>query len=264
MQGNQYIEANRQAWNQVAPIHADANQARLLQGFAEPGFSVLDAHETQKLREIGVEGKAIAQLGCNNGRELLSIKNIGAGRCVGFDFSEEFIQQAQALNEAAQHDCEFVATNIYEIAPSYNQTFDLVYITIGVLSWMPDIHGFFEVVARILKPQGKLLIYEMHPFLNMLDVPSETENPLQISLGYFNKAAQEDPSTLDYYNGTQYESLPKYWFAHTLSDNMTALIANGIAIAAFEEYPHDISAMFKSLEPYQKMPLSYILVGQKQ
>jgi ubiquinone/menaquinone biosynthesis C-methylase UbiE len=190
---------------------------------------------------------------------------MGAGRCVGFDFSEEFIQQARALNEAAQHDCEFVATSIYEIAPSYNQTFDLVYITIGVLSWMPDIHAFFEVVARILKPEGKLLIYEMHPFLNMLDAPSETENPLQISLDYFNKAVQVDTSTLDYYNGTQYENaLPKYWFAHTLADNMTALIANGIAIAAFEEYPHDISEMFKSLEPYQKMPLSYILVGQKQ
>lgn len=263
LQDNRYIEANRHAWNQVAPIHADANQARLLLGFTQPGFSTLDVYITEKLRQVGTQGKAVAQLGCNNGCELLSIKNMGAGRCVGFDIAEEFIKQAQALNEAAQLDCEFVASNIYAIAHSYNQTFDLIYISIGVLSWMPDINAFFAVVTRLLKPQGNLIIYEMHPFLNMLDAPSETENPLQISLGYFNQMAQEDITNLDYYRGTQYEALPKYWFAHTLASIMTALIANGIAIAAFDEYAHDISEMFKSLEQYQKIPLCYILVGER-
>lgn len=264
MQDNDYIEANRRAWNQVAPIHAVANQERLLHRFAEPGFSVLDEYETAKLRQIGVEGKAVAQLGCNNGRELLSIKNMGAGRCVGFDIAEEFIKQAQALNEAARQDCEFVASNVYEIGKSYNQAFDLVFITIGVLSWMPDISAFFAVVARLLKPHGHLLIYEMHSFLNMLDAPEETDNPLQIALSYFNPAATEDITNLDYYQGTKYDALPKYWFAHPLSAIITALIANEIKIAAFEEYAHDISALFKPIEHYQRMPLSYILIGEKQ
>jgi ubiquinone/menaquinone biosynthesis C-methylase UbiE len=263
MQSNDYVEANRLAWNQVAPMHAAANQERLVQAFAERGFSVLDSYETAMLQRIGIEGRAVAQLGCNNGRELLSIKNLGAGRCVGFDIAEEFIGQAQELNRAAQQDCEFVATSITEISESYNQTFDLVYITIGVLSWMPDINAFFAVVARLLKPQGHLMIYEMHPFLNMLDEPDDTENPLQISLSYFNPGAQEEIADLDYYQGTRYEGLPIYWFGHTLSNIMTALIVNGIAISAFEEYAHDISATFAPLEQVQKIPLCYILVGEK-
>ena len=262
MQKQDYVEANRRAWNQVAPIHAEVNQTRLLQSFAQPGFSVLDAYETAKLQEIGVTGKAVAQLACNNGRELLSIKNMGAGRCVGFDLSAEFIKHAEALNQAAQQDCEFVATSVYDIPAAYDQAFDLVFITIGVLSWMPDIHAFFDVVGRILRPGGHLMIYEMHPFLNMLDLPEETEDPLKISLSYFNPAATED-SGLDYYTGTNYDALPNYWFAHPLSAIFTALIQNQIAIVAFDEYAHDISLAFTAIEPLQKVPLCYILVGQK-
>jgi ubiquinone/menaquinone biosynthesis C-methylase UbiE len=264
MQNHDYIEANRRSWNQVAPLHAAANQERLLRSFAQPGFSVLDPYETAKLQQIGIQGKAVAQLACNNGRELLSIKNMGAGRCVGFDIADEFVKQAQALNQAAQQDCEFVASSIYEIAESYDQSFELIFISIGVLSWMPDINAFFAVVARLLRPQGHLLIYEMHPFTNMLEIPEETDNPFQISLSYFNPSATEETDGLDYYWGTSYDALPHYWFAHTLSSIFTALIANQIAIVAFDEYAHDISAIFKPMEQYQRMPLSYILVGEKQ
>lgn len=264
MQAKEYIEANRRAWNQVAPIHEAINQERLLQSFAEPGFSVLDEYELAKLRQIGVEGKAVTQIACNNGRELLSIKNMGAGRCVGFDLADEFIKQARRLNEAARQDCEFVATSVYDIDHQYDGAFDLVYITIGVLSWMPDIAAFFAVVARLLKPQGLVMIYEMHPFTTMLDAPDETDEPLKIALSYFNLAATEDMTTLDYYQGTRYDSLPKYWFTHTLAALFTAMIENGIAIASFAEYPHDISNMFQPIEHYRRVPLSYILLGKKQ
>ncbi len=263
MQGNEYVEANRKAWNLAAPIHAVANHERLAQGFAQPGFSVLDRYETERLLQMGVAAKAVAQLGCNNGCELLSIKNLGAGRCVGFDLAEEFIKQAQRYNEIAQLDCEFVATSVYEIAERYNHSFDLVFVSIGVLSWMPDIDAFFGVVARLLKDHGHLMIYEMHPFLNMLDISAETDNPLLISLSYFQQGAQKEEGGLDYYQGTEYEAPPQYWFAHKLGAILNALIANGIALQAFDEYAHDISLSFAPLEQFQKVPLCYILIGQK-
>jgi ubiquinone/menaquinone biosynthesis C-methylase UbiE len=189
---------------------------------------------------------------------------MGAGRCVGFDLAEEFIAQARELNMAAQLDCEFVAGNAYAIPAAYDGQFDLVYISIGVLSWMPDIQGFFGVVARLLKPQGHLLIYEMHPFLNMLNTPEESDDPLRIALPYFKEEAELDMTNLDYYQGTVYEALPRYWFAHTLAAIMTGLLANGLQIVRFSEYPHDISAIFAPLEPLRKLPLSYILVGEKR
>ena len=92
----------------------------------------------------------------------MSVKNLGADRCVGFDISDGFIDQARQLAGAGQLDCEYVCTNVYSISTQYNRTFDLVYITIGLLSWMPDIPQFFEIVARLLKPDGWLFLYEMH------------------------------------------------------------------------------------------------------
>lgn len=53
------------------------------------GYSSLDTIETYHLEKINLVDKAVAQLCCNNGRELLSIKNKGAGYCVGFDIAEK-------------------------------------------------------------------------------------------------------------------------------------------------------------------------------
>ena len=73
----QFTSANRQAWEEVAPIHRGHNQARLIKAFSQPGFSCLDEVETAQLEALGVAGKDVAQVCCNNGRELLSVKKIG-------------------------------------------------------------------------------------------------------------------------------------------------------------------------------------------
>ncbi len=77
--------ANREAWEEAAPLHRAQNMERLISAFREPGYSCLDAVETARLRALGVAGKDVAQLCCNNGQELLSVKNLGAARCVGFE-----------------------------------------------------------------------------------------------------------------------------------------------------------------------------------
>lgn len=61
--------ANRDAWDEAAPIHRKRTFADLLARFREPGHSCLDPIETEILWTIGIEGKAVAQLCCNNGHE---------------------------------------------------------------------------------------------------------------------------------------------------------------------------------------------------
>lgn len=116
-QRRDFTDANREAWDEAASVHARINQAKLLEAFAKPGHSTLDDHCLVRLEEIGFEGKAVAQLCCNNGRDLLSLRNLGAGHCVGFDASTEFIGQARALARLTGHeDVEFVVTDVYDIA----------------------------------------------------------------------------------------------------------------------------------------------------
>ncbi|WP_162913062.1 class I SAM-dependent methyltransferase [Rhodospirillaceae bacterium SYSU D60014] len=263
MQRDDYTAANRQAWDEAAPIHRERKFAELIAQFSEPGHSCLDPIETAILRRIGIDGKDVAQLCCNNGRELLSVKNLGAGRCVGFDISEGFIEQARELAAAGGIDCSFVATDIYAIPHDYDESFDLVTITIGALGWMPDLTEFLAVAAHLLKPGGWLFIYEQHPILDMFE-PGDTADPLALRYSYFQTEPFRNEYGLDYWGKARYPSKPMYWFHHKLSDVIAGCLANGLALEAFEEYPHDISVFTPIAESPIRPPMSYSLVAWKE
>lgn len=259
-----YTAAQRQAWDEIAPIHKESEFAGLLAGFKKPGYSCLDQTETSLLQNIGLQNKAVVQLACNNGRELLSVKNLGAGRCVGFDISNQFIEQARTLAQTAHSDCEFECLDIYDIPSSYDNQFDLVYITIGAICWMPDLNAFFDIITRLLKSDGKVLIYDMHPFLGMC---SELDKnvPVVPKLSYFNtQPILDSDGGLDYYSHKEYKASPRWWFHYKLSDLFEAALVHNLAIISFKEYCHDISNVFKHLEEQKaQLPLSYTLVLKK-
>jgi ubiquinone/menaquinone biosynthesis C-methylase UbiE len=262
MQRNDYTEANRQAWDEAAPVHARQKLKELRESFSRPGYSCLDATETAILQRLGIAGKAVAQLCCNNGRELLSVKNLGAGRCVGFDISEGFIAQARELATAGGLDCEFVATDIYAIPERFHGAFDLATVTIGALGWMPDIGAFFATAARLLRPGGRIFLYETHPILDMFE--PRDPYPLAIRYSYFRREPFRDTTGLDYWGGSTYASKPMYWFHHKLSEVFGGCLAHGLAIESFEEYGHDLSSNFVALEKLAvKPPLSYSLIARK-
>ena len=168
-QTREFTTANLAAWEEAAPIHGKMNQAQLIEAFREPGFSCLDEVETRRLEALGVVGKDVAQICCNNGRELLSVKNMGAARCVGFDGAQGFVDQGRELAQAGGLEVEFVCTDVYDIDEHFGPGFDLVTITIGVLSWMPDLERIFSVFANLIKPEGALFIFEQHPILEMIE-----------------------------------------------------------------------------------------------
>ena len=267
MNPTDFTEANRAAWNETAPIHAEQNLEDLLENFSKPGFSCLHKpFEVERLEALMLGGKSVAQLCCNNGRELISVKNLfNAGRCVGFDISDEFIGQARVLNDAAKQDVEFVRVNVLEIPESFNAQFDLVYITIGALGWLPNLEVFLSTIARLLKPGGNVFIYEMHPILDMFDADENAKkNPLELKHSYFRTTPYVETGGLDYYGGSSYESKPMFWFHYKLSDLIGSLIHTGLQIAAFDEFDFDISNVFTHFDALEiKPPMCYILEAQK-
>jgi 2-polyprenyl-3-methyl-5-hydroxy-6-metoxy-1,4-benzoquinol methylase len=259
-----FTNANREAWDEAAPVHEKANQARLLANFSKPGYSTLADHCLDRLMEIGFQGKSVAQLCCNNGRELLSLKNLGAGHCVGFDASAAFIEQAHALARASGHtDVEFVTTDIYEIPAGKTGPYALVMTTIGVLGWMPDLEGFFRVLAELTQPGGHLFIEETHPVLMMYE-EGEGNAPSYLDFSYFTEDPYVETTGLDYYQGTKYKSKPMYSFQHTLSEIMMTAINAGFTLRHFAELDYDISGFCADLEHVKaKPPMGMTMVWQK-
>ncbi len=259
-----YTRANRAAWDEAAPIHKSLNHARLLEAFSNPGHSTLDEHCRAPLVELGIAGKSVAQVCCNNGRELLSLRNLGAGRCVGFDASAPFIEQARELAAAAGHDdVEFVVTDAYDIPDCHSGEFELVVTTIGVLGWMPDLPRFFDILAGLTAPGGHLFIEETHPVLQMYE-EAEDGGPSYLAYSYFKKEPWRDTKGLDYYTGKRYESNPNYSFQHTLADIMTAAIGVRLVLRQFSEFGYDISRLCADLEhAVANPPMGMTMIWQK-
>ncbi|MBX2823568.1 MAG: class I SAM-dependent methyltransferase [Gammaproteobacteria bacterium] len=261
----QYTEANRLAWNEVMPKHQAGNQDKWDQRFSTPGYSVFESPEREELEALGIVGKEIAHLCCNNGVELMSLQNMGAARTVGFDISDEAIQEATQRAKTCGIDSTFIRTDVYEIDGEYDNTFELVYISIGCLGWMPDLKRFFTCASRLLKSGGTLFIYEQHPFTEMLSCDSDSHpDPLQLVGPYFKSEPYEENDGIDYIGKETYESKTMYWFVWTLSDILTALLGADFVLQSFQEYEKDISAGHQKNEQADlAIPLSYILIANK-
>lgn len=257
------IAANKASWDEAAERHRSHDQYRaLLAGFATPGFSVLDDTLTDRLTALGLKGAAVAQLCCNNARELLSMKNLGAARATGFDFSAAFLAQGRELAAAGSIEAELVETELEKIPADYDSRFDIAVVTIGVLGWMPDLAAFFGTARRLLKPGGHLVIYESHPILNMYDDRDTTVPPVADE-SYFRDQPYVSDDGLDYWRKDVYAATSCYWHFHKMSDVVMGLVRGGFALEDFEELPHNVGTHeFLERQP-QQLPLSYILVGRR-
>lgn len=254
------IKANRAMWNKTADVHERGYVAELFERIKAPDFSTFDSVEQEIFDIFGLAGKTVAQLSCNNGRELISCKKAGAGRCVGFDISDKFIDQGRRLAEAAGVPVELVRTSVYDIPGSFNNSFDIVYVTVGALGWLPDLSAYFEIVARLLKDGGHLFIYEMHPVLDMFDA----ETGLEVKHSYFRTEPYVEEAAPDYMDPEQMVTATSYWFHHKLSDIIGGCLKNGLQLSHFEEYGHDVSMVYRAFQEFdQKPPLSYALVAKK-
>ena len=254
------ISANKQSWNETASVHAATYVEDLKRRIAAPDFTTFDEIEQKIFAELGLDSKDVAQLSCNNARELIAVKKAGAARCVGFDISDKFIAQARELVEAAEVEVELVCTNVYDISHDFDASFDLVYVTVGALGWLPDLDAYFDVVTRLLKPDGLLFMYEMHPILNMYDA----EKGLEPDASYFRTAPFVSEGEPDYLNPEAIVEAKSYWYPHRLADIVGGCLNKGLTLTHFQEYAHDISSNYKAFAELETVPpLCFSLVARK-
>ncbi len=66
--------------------------------------------------------------------------------------------------------------------------FDLVYTSIDVLCWLPNIAQWAQVVAYLLKPGGTFFICDDHPIF--MTIGEDISDGLKIEAPYFEQDAQ--------------------------------------------------------------------------
>lgn len=259
-----YTSANRMAWNASATAFEEtAHWQDMLARLREPGFSVFDDTMTQTLQGIGVGRRRAVQIGCNNGRELLSLPAFGAIPALGIDIADEFLAQARRLAEVAGSECTFLRADIYDLPKDAPTGFELGLITIGVLNWMPDLSRFFEVAASLLAQDAPLVIYESHPVLEMYD--PEGDDPFVPVDSYFRTAPHVDTETMAYHGAESATGPASFWFPHTLGDIVTACITAGLTIERLTEHPHsNREELYDKYEGREaQLPMCFTLIARK-
>ena len=222
------IAANRALWDAWTRVHRDSSFYDLA-GFLA-GRDPLNRIETEELGDVA--GRRLLHLQCHFGIDTLGWARRGA-RVTGVDFSPVAIATARRVAEQAGLEATFIESDIYALDHHDIGTFDIVHSSYGVISWLPDLNRWAEIVARHLRPGGLFHLVENHPFTMMLDDDGVSIRWPYLSTGEPIRLVSDASYVAPMPDGP----LPEYNWSHGIGDIVTALIGAGLRIAWLREVP---------------------------
>ncbi len=224
----QYFETNKTTWNNKVKVHAKSDMYNL-EAFKN-GKTSLMPYELKVLGDV--KGKTLLHLQCHFGQDTLSWSRMGA-KCVGVDLSDEGIKLAESLNEELKLDAKFVCCNVLDTSEFVKDTFDIVFTSYGVISWLPDLKPWGKMIAERLKKGGTFYLVEFHPIVWMFDY---LEGKQVMKYGYM-----QDDVIYEEYEGTYANQDSKmlskeYGWNHGLGEVISVLTEAGLHIEYLKEY----------------------------
>ncbi len=223
------LAVNRTNWNERTPVHA-ASDFYDVQSFKK-GRITLNHIERSEVGDV--TGKNLLHLQCHFGMDTMSWSRLGAN-ATGIDFSDAAIDLARTLNDEIGTDARFIRSNVYELPQVLDEEFDVVFTSIGVLSWLPDLDGWASVIHKLLRPRGVFYILDKHPLMGML---RESEiGDIRPTCDYFSHEQFLEGNSPTYTDGVPIAS-SNYEWQHSLGDIVTSLIKAGLTIQYLHEFP---------------------------
>jgi len=258
-----YTEANKAAWEEAFDRRDPSWGSDIVQQIKTQDYAFFRKDLADVLRRFDGTGKTIGQFCCNNGRELLSlVKSSRAKHGIGIDIAENQITFANEKARELGLPCDFVASDPLTLGTEFDERFDLVLLTIGVVRWFRDLNALFAKVSSSLKRGGVLILNEQHPVANMFGCPVNDHVDARLVHSYFSK---ETTSTngMTYITQKPYSSKPFVEYTHPLGRIINALCRANLNLCSLTEYDYDLSDDFVHLDG-RGIPLSLIMEARKR
>lgn len=269
-------EQNRRSWNLATRAHSSHKRDQA--AFLRAGGSTLFPDELELLgvppaawpkahgpgdmpsgpaegSEPGVgplAGLDLVHLQCNAGQDTLSLARLGA-RALGVDISDVAIAEAEALAAGAGLPARFIRADVYDwlaaAAADPAERHDIVFSTYGALPWLSDLPTWAAGVSAVLRPGGRLVVLEFHPFAFTFD------EQLRPAYPYFSTgdSVVTAAGIGDYVGASGPTLTPSGWlagatefrnpepcheFPWTVADALGAVLRAGLALEQVREYPY--------------------------
>ena len=263
--------ANRKWWDSAVPVHL-ASAFYDVEGWLAEGRGP----RTREVAVLGdVAGLDLVHLQCHFGKDTLSWARAGA-TVTGLDFSEPAIDAARDLARRAglADRADFVCAPVAEASSALGERlFDVVYVSLGALYWLPSIDEWAGQVAALLHPGGRLFLHEVHPVSVAL-----ADDDLTVVYPYFEETTPyRDAEPGSYADVSATGAMPgdeKFGWNHGIGEIIRALVGRGMRIDRLDE--HDWTSFprfpwlvktaeeeFGTPEGRLRVPLSFTLVASK-
>jgi ubiquinone/menaquinone biosynthesis C-methylase UbiE len=233
-----FLQINKSWWNSRVASHVAGsfyNNDNFLNG-----ESSLKPIELSLLGNI--KNKTILHLQCHFGQDTLSLESMGA-HATGIDFSDEAIKQAKKMNKQLGLDCVFICSDVYTLPAIHEYEYDIVFTSYGTISWLPDLDKWAQLITQFLKPGGKLVFVEFHPYIHM-----HTNGLAELTYSYFNEGPITEEIAGSYADIDSTIGGQDITFNHSLGEVMQALLKAGLTITHFNEYNYSPYNCFPNMK----------------
>lgn len=233
-----WFDDNRSNWDDRAVLHAASGYG--IQALIDDPQAIPDTLAPDLPYLGDLTGASLIHLQCHLGTDTIGLKRQGAGRVVGVDLSGESLRRARQLAAECRADIEYVESNVYAARAAVDGEFDVVFTTLGVLCWLPDVTAWAQVVASLLAPGGRFLIRDDHPFF--MTIGEDVSEGLRVEQPYFQQVQpmtwESDGSYVDAPGAEPIRNTRNHQWNHSLAETITALLQAGLVIDTVEESPY--------------------------
>ena len=257
--------ANRAAWDEAAERYEGwFDEAVTL---IRSGGTNLFGVETELIGDLHGRCARAIHLQCAGGRDTLSLWNHGADEVVGVDFSPRMLDLAARLTEATGAPARWVLADVLETPHELDRSADLVYTGRGSLIWLQDLDAWAAVIARLLSPSGRFVLFEGHPAEWLFDADQDGRW-IATDYDYFGGTEASKgwaPEYIDRLSISEADQSWKFARAWTLGEIITALLAADLRLEQVAEHPIDWWGGHADVRPEERgrIPLSFSVVGRK-
>jgi SAM-dependent methyltransferase len=256
--------ANRVAWDEAAERYEGWFDEAV--ALIRSGGTNLFGVETQLIGDLHGRCRRAIHLQCAGGRDTLSLWNQGADEVVGVDFSPRMLALARRLTEATGAPARWILADVLETPAALDGTADLVYTGRGSIIWIQDLDAWAAVIARLLSPSGRFVLFEGHPAEWLFDV-DENGRWIATDYDYFGGAEASKgwaPEYIDHLSIPEGDQSWKFARAWTLGEVITALLGADLRLETVTEHPVDWWGGHSDVRADERgrIPLSFSVVGR--